>query len=173
MKMAIDGECFIEERGESNRKECSEGEGRCTLRSIIPSSPMSLSARLQDAALVLLRLIVAAIFLNAGYGKLFFWSAPPEGTPAGMVYLMQFLSIVEPLGAVALIAGFLTRWAALGLAITMVGAAVFVRIAMHSAFFTSATGTGIDYITLIFASCVALIAFGGGKWTVDTAWKKK
>ncbi|HLC75978.1 MAG TPA: DoxX family protein [Candidatus Peribacterales bacterium] len=128
--------------------------------------------KLQESALIALRLIIGAIFIYAGYGKLMFWSAPPEGTPAGMVYLIQFLSIVEPLGGIALIAGFLTKWAAAGLAIIMVGAAVFVRVLMKTAFFTSQTGSGIDYIVLIFAGCLALIAYGGGKWTVDAMWKR-
>ena len=70
--------------------------------------------RIQETALLALRVIVAAIFLYAGYAKWGFWSAAPEGMSAGMVNLVKFLSIVEPLGGMALVAGFLTRWAAAG-----------------------------------------------------------
>lgn len=126
----------------------------------------------QEAALLLLRLIAAAIFLYAGYAKLMFWNSPMEGMPAGMVLLMKFLAVVELLGGAALLAGFLTRWAAAGLAIIMVGAAFFVRFTMHSGFFTAQEGTGIDYIVLILAACVALLAFGAGRYSVDAMRRK-
>ena len=35
--------------------------------------------KVQDTALLVLRLVVAAIFLYAGSAKWSFWSAPPEG----------------------------------------------------------------------------------------------
>lgn len=122
-----------------------------------------------DASLLLLRLIVGAIFLYAGYAKLMFWGGPPEGMPmpTSMLVLMQFLSIVEPLGGIALLVGLLTRWAAAGLGIIMVGAVFFVRFTMHSSFFTGPQGTGLDFIVLIFSSCLVLMAFGAGRWSVD------
>lgn len=127
-----------------------------------------------DVSLLLLRLIVGAIFLYAGYAKLMFWSGLPEGMemPASMVALMQFLSVVEPLGGAALLVGFLTRWAAAGLGIIMVGAVFFVRFTMHSSFFTGPQGTGLDYIVLILSSCLVLMAFGAGRWSVDAMGKK-
>ena len=133
---------------------------------------MKSSKTFQDVALLALRLIVAAVFINAGYGKLFFWSAPPEGMPANMVYLMQFLSIVEPLGGVALLAGFLTYWAAAGLAVIMVGAVGFLKLMMNASLFTGTQGTGIDYVLLILAGCIALMAFGAGSWSMDAMRKR-
>ena len=38
--------------------------------------------KIQDTALLVLRLVVAAIFLYAGSAKWPFWSAPPEGHQA-------------------------------------------------------------------------------------------
>lgn len=130
--------------------------------------------KLQEPALIVLRLVVGAIFLWAGYAKLTFWSGVPEGMQmtAGMLNLTKFLSIVEPLGGAALIAGFLTRWAATGLAIIMVGAFFILKFMMQAPFFTGPQGSGLDYITLIFAGCFALMAFGPGKWSVDAVWKK-
>jgi putative oxidoreductase len=128
--------------------------------------------RFQETALLVLRLIVAAIFLYAGYAKWGFWSAAPEGMSAGMVNLVKFLSIVEPLGGVALVVGFLTRWAAAGLAIIMVGAIFFLRLAMQTGFFTTAQGAGLDYNLLILGGCIALVAFGAGSWSVDAIRKK-
>ena len=73
----------------------------------------------RDAVLLAVRLITAAIFLNAGYLKLPFWSGTPEGMTGAMAGLVKFLSIVEPLGGLAVLIGFLTRWAAAGLAIEL------------------------------------------------------
>ena len=123
--------------------------------------------KIQDTALLVLRLVVAAVFLYAGSAKWPFWSAPPEGMSGVMLNLTKFLSIVEPLGGVALIVGFLTRWAAAGLGIIMVGAVYFVQVTMKAGFFTSQQGTGLDYNLLILAGCIALLAFGAGRWSVD------
>ncbi|MBI4451034.1 DoxX family protein [Candidatus Woesearchaeota archaeon] len=130
------------------------------------------NTKVQDASLLLLRLIVAAIFLYAAYGKWVFLSAAPTGTSATMLYLLKFLTIVEPLGAVALLAGFLTRWAAAGLAIIMVGAIFFLRATMNVSFFTAQQAPGWDYNLLILGCCIALLAFGAGRWSVDSARKK-
>lgn len=148
------------------------GYRKHTLAVFISHFSMQPYTKFQETALVLLRLIVGAVFLYAGYAKLGFWSAVPEGMPSGMVNLIKFLSVVEPLGGVALLAGFLTRWAAAGLSIIMVGAVFFVYFTMHSGFFTSQEGTGLDYIVLILTGCIALMAFGAGKFAVDTMWKK-
>jgi len=128
---------------------------------------MKNSTTLQDFALLTLRLIVGAVFVWAGYAKWFIWSAPMEGMTPMMVYLTKFLSIVEPLGGVALILGFLTRWAAGGLAIIMAGSLYFVYTMYWNGFFTGMNGIGMDYNVLLLAGSVVLIAFGAGCWSVD------
>lgn len=126
----------------------------------------------QNAALLLLRLVVAAVFLYAGTAKWPFWSSPLEGMSAVMHNVVRFLSVVEPLGGVALVLGFLTRWAAAGLAIIMVGAIYYAGLTLHAGLFTSPQGTGLDYNLLILAGCVVLVAFGAGGWSVDAMRKK-
>lgn len=84
-----------------------------------------------------------------------------------MINLTKLLSIVEPLGAVALILGFLTRWAASGLAIIMFGSLYFVYFMFHSGVFTSEKGVGMDYNLLLLAGNLVLVAFGAGRWSVD------
>ena len=121
----------------------------------------------QSATLLIVRLIVATIFLFAGYAKWFFWSAPPAGISTPLVVLFKFLSIVEPLGALALILGILTRWAATGLAIIMVGAIVVLHFTMQTPFFTSPQGLGWDYNLIILGNCLILVVFGGGSWSMD------
>ena len=126
----------------------------------------------QDTALLVLRLVVAAVFLYAGSAKWPFWSAPPEGMSVLLLNVMKFLSVVEPLGSLALVLGVLTRWAAAGLSIIMVGAIFFARLTLHAGLFTTPQGTGLDYNLLILASCVALLAFGAGGWSLDAVRKK-
>jgi putative oxidoreductase len=124
--------------------------------------------KLQNTALLVLRLVVAAIFMYAGSAKWPFWSASPEGMSSVLLNILKFLSIVEPLGGLALILGVLTRWTAAGLGIIMVGAIFFARLTMHAGIFTTPQGTGLDYNFLILAGCIALIAFGAGGWSVDS-----
>ena len=127
--------------------------------------------KFQEVGLLIVRLIVAAVFLYAAYAKLGLWSGAPEGMSDGMVNLMKFLSIVEPLGALALIIGFLTRLAASGLAIIMVGAIFIMQFVMHMGFATP-QGPGWSFPLVVFAGCIMLIAFGAGRWSVDSIRKK-
>ncbi|MDP2690954.1 MAG: DoxX family protein [bacterium] len=133
---------------------------------------MKSSSTYHDLALLFLRLVVGAVFLWAGYAKLFIWSAPMEGMTDNMILLIKFLSIVEPLGAVAIIFGFLTRWASAGLAVIMAGSLYFVYFVYHVPIFTGQTSTGMDYNLLLLAGCTTLLAFGAGNWAVDKVLKK-
>jgi putative oxidoreductase len=103
----------------------------------------------------------------AGLAKWFVWSAAPPEMSTSMINLTKLLSIVEPLGAVALILGFLTRWAAAGLAIIMAGSLYFVYFMFHAGIFTSEKGTGMDYNLLLLAGNLVLVAFGAGRWSAD------
>jgi len=145
------------------------------MTSSVPSSP---SLRLQpytmfqEICLMLLRLVVGGVFIYAGIAKFAFWGSAPAGFTGGMLILMKFLSIVEPLGGAALILGFLTRWAGYGLAIIMVGAIVIMHFTMHTALFTGPQGIGLDYNFLLLAGSLALAAFSAGKWSADAKMHK-
>src|SRR3989442_2182064 len=90
----------------------------------------------KNTALLILRLITAVIFVQAAYAKLIFWSGTPEGMPAGVAAIMKLLSIVEPLGATAVLVGFLTPSAARGLAIILVGAIYLTQFIIQIGFAT-------------------------------------
>lgn len=120
----------------------------------------------QNIALLVLRATIAAIFLYAAYAKLPFWSGAPEGMSAIMAGIMKILTVAEPLGALALIFGIFTRWAASGLAVIMVGAIFVMQFTMRIGFATP-TGAGWDFPLAVFAGCLALIVFGAGRWSVD------
>jgi putative oxidoreductase len=120
----------------------------------------------QNAALFFLRLIIAAIFFVAGYYKFPFWSSVPEGMSATMVFITKLLSIAEPLGALALVLGLLTRWAAAGLSIVMLGAIYSIQFTMGIGFVTS-TGPGWSFPLMILGGCIILVAFGPGTWALE------
>lgn len=84
---------------------------------------------MNNAILLVARLLLAQIFLLAGLGKLGAGYASTQGYMAAMGVPGIVLPLVIALeigGGLALIAGFLTRWAALGLAgFCLVSAAIF------------------------------------------------
>lgn len=84
---------------------------------------------MNNAILLISRLLLAQIFLLAGLGKLGAGYASTQGYMAAMGVPGIVLPLVIALeigGGLALIAGFLTRWAALGLAgFCLASAAIF------------------------------------------------
>lgn len=84
---------------------------------------------------------------------------------AALVILGEFL------GALGLLTGTLTRIAAAGIAIIMVGAVVMVHV--PHGFFMNWSGTqageGFEYGILATAMALSLIITGAGRWSVDHA----
>ena len=87
-----------------------------------------------------------------------------------MLLTTRLLSIAEPLGATALLLGFLTRWAAVGLIIIMLGA-IYVSQFDYGIGFVTSTGPGWNFPLLVLAVCFILAAFGPGKWSIDNRKK--
>jgi putative oxidoreductase len=100
-----------------------------------------------DAAALILRVSMGALFLMHGGLKLFVF------TPAGTIGYFQSIGLPGPLayltiaaeilGGLALIAGVYTRWVSLALVPVMVGAAYFGHGA--NGFFFSAPNGGWEY----------------------------
>jgi len=126
----------------------------------------------QNAALLILRLITAAIFFVAGYSKIPFWSGTHEGVSATMLVITKITSIAEPLGAIALLLGFLTRLAAGGLTIIMIGAILVLQF-MYGIGFVTPTSAGWNMPLAVLGGCLILIAFGAGRWSVDNGRMKR
>lgn len=134
--------------------------------------PMHNHPALQSFSLLFLRLTVGIVFFFAGAMKWMMWSAKMDGMSDLMWNLMKFLSIVEPLGAIAVILGILTRWASLGFVIIMAGAISIMRYTYGSPYFTMPQAPGLDYNHLILAGSLILVAFGAGKWSLDALLKR-
>lgn len=125
----------------------------------------------QNTMLLLARIITAAIFLYAAYAKLPLWSLEPatSGMPLWLFYLMLFLSIAEPIGALAILVGFLTRLASICLAIIMIGAVFVMQFQMGIGFATP-MGTGWNFPLMALGSLLVLIGFGPGNFSVHGTW---
>jgi len=122
--------------------------------------------KFQNLSLLILRIIIAAIFYVAAYFKFPFWSTAPEGISSFMLFTTRLLSIAEPLGATAILIGFLTRWAAAGLIIILLGA-IYVSQFIYGMGFVTPTSAGWNFALMVLGGCLVLAAFGPGRWSVN------
>jgi len=122
------------------------------------------------------RLVLGIIFVAHGAQKVFGWFGGPGwsatidgfaqmGLPAAVTVLVM---LVELLGGLFLILGFLTRLDALGIAAVMIGAIVTVH-GKNGFFMNGAGGPGIEYCLALVGLCGALLIMGGGPISVDEA----
>ncbi|MBI2633209.1 MAG: DoxX family protein [Parcubacteria group bacterium] len=120
---------------------------------------------LNDYGLLAMRIAMGAIFLTHGIQKFGMWRmAPSAQMSASTINLMRLLSIVEPLGGIAILIGFLTQFAALGLGIIMIGA-IAMKIKIWKKKFSESGGWEFDLILLAVA--IALFFIGGGNFALD------
>ena len=125
-------------------------------------------SRRVDAGLLVLRVAIGIVFLLHGGQKLFVFGlsgvagffgqmgAPMPGITGPLV------AIVELLAGGALVIGLLTRLAALGLAIDMLGAILVLRL--HAGFFLPAGG---EFEFTLLAANVAIAIAGAGYYSTD------
>ena len=125
----------------------------------------------QNTALLILRIITAAIFYVAAYFKIPFWSIAPEGISPFLLFTTKLLSIAEPLGATAILIGFLTRLASWGLIIILTGA-IFVSQFVYGIGFVTPTSPGWNMPLAVLGGCLILTAFGAGRWSIDNSRSK-
>ena len=127
---------------------------------------------------LILRVVLGCVMLPHGMQKVF-GSFGGHGFAATMATFtdkmhvpaaLAFLVILaESLGSLGLIAGLLTRVGAFGILCNMIGAVAMVH--WPNGFFMNWTGKqageGFEYHLLTIAISAALLASGGGKWSID------
>ena len=104
-----------------------------------------------DFGLLVLRLIVAAIFI--------YHAIPKLKNKMGSNFLL--LGIAESVLAAALVLGFYTQLAALLLAIVMIGA-IYMKITKWHVPFSAMNKTGWEFDLILLATNITLILNGGG-----------
>jgi uncharacterized membrane protein YphA (DoxX/SURF4 family) len=123
-------------------------------------------------AVILIRFIVGGVFLSEGLQKFIF---PVDlgvgrfikiGIPSPEI-MAPFVGVVEIVGGVLLLAGFLTRLAAMPLIIDMLVAITTTKlpILQKSGFWAMAHEARVDYAMLL--GCIFLLITGAGRWSLD------
>jgi putative oxidoreductase len=135
-----------------------------------------------DVTLTILRLVLGIVFFAHGAQKMLGWFGgfgfhgtmgffEHLGFPAPVALL---IICTEFFGGLGLIVGLLTRIAALGIGVEMIGAIFIVHL--PNGFFMNWYGTqkgeGFEYHLLAIAVAAALLLRGSGAFSVDRALSK-
>jgi putative oxidoreductase len=122
----------------------------------------------QGWGITVLRVVVGIVFLVHGGQKLFVWGFGnvasffgQAGIPLSMLAGIV-VTLVEFLGGLALLMGLFTRWAAILLAINMLGAMLTVHL--RAGFFLP---DGYEFVLTLLAANIALALLGSGEASVD------
>ncbi len=107
-----------------------------------------------DLGLLVLRIALGIVFLMHGIPKL------------KMKGSWLLLGIAETSGGLAIVFGFLTQLAALGLAIVMLGA-IYMKISKWKVPFTAKDKLGWEYDWALLGIALALVFLGAGYFSLD------
>jgi len=130
-----------------------------------------------SSAVILIRLVVGGVFLSEGIQKFLFPGDLGVGrfTKIGIPFpevMAPFVGMVEIVGGALLLAGFLTRLAAIPLIINMLVAITTTKlpILQKSGFWAMAHEARVDYAMLL--GCIFLLIAGAGTWSLDAGLTK-
>jgi putative oxidoreductase len=133
-----------------------------------------------DKTFALMRLVLGLIFLGHG-GQLALglwgghgWNATIQGFVTHLhipAFFAACAILAEFVGGILLLAGFLSRFAALAIAITMMVA--ILRVHLHNGLLGGPNGEGYEYPLALLALCILIIFKGGGAMSIDRAIAKE
>lgn len=126
---------------------------------------------MQNLAVLLGRIGLSFIFIFSGIGKLRGYDATAaymvaHGLPGGLLPLVIFAELG---GGLAILFGFLTRWAAVGLFVFTLLAALF----FHNNFADQGQWPNFMKNIAIAGGFLVLAAFGPGAIALDALWRSK
>ena len=115
-------------------------------------------------ALVFLRIMVGLVFIDSGYNDIRDPAARGRsiGLPKGVTTL---LAVAELLGGFAVMIGFLTQLAAIGLILIMAGA-LQKKIFVWKTGFWGDTGPGWYYESMLISMLLVVLCTDGGRFVV-------
>ncbi|MCX6733377.1 MAG: DoxX family protein [Candidatus Peregrinibacteria bacterium] len=120
-----------------------------------------------DIALFVLRVAVASVFVVHGMWKI--ENGKQMASNLGMSgsgWFFVALGVAEFFGSLALLSGFLTQIAAIGLGVIMLGA-IYFKGFKWGVKFTAHDKTGWEFDLVILAACIAILILGAGKIALD------
>jgi putative oxidoreductase len=122
------------------------------------------AAEFADLSLLFLRVMLALVFGTSGYSHL---TKPKERAASiGMsVPFTIFLGAAELAGAIAIAAGFMAQWAAVGLILIMLGAISMKAFKWHTGFWGEKS-MGWHYDLLMVAMNLVIVTMGPGKYSL-------
>ena len=123
--------------------------------------------KFQASALLMLRLIVGIAFLLHGWGKIqnpMGWMPEAAGVPG---FLQLLAAVSEFGGGLALLLGLLTRFAMVGLSITMLVATAMHSLVMKDPFVNMTGGSSFEPALGYFGIALLFMAMGPGQFSLD------
>jgi putative oxidoreductase len=123
-------------------------------------------AQFTDLSLLLLRLVVAAVFLTSGWSHV----RDPQGRAKSIGMspgFTAFLGAAELAGGLGVVFGVLTQIAALGLILLMLGAIQKKIFVWHTGFWGKKS-SGWHYELMLVLMCLVIATTDGGRYKL---WK--
>lgn len=121
-----------------------------------------------EVVMLITRLVVGCAMAAHGWGKIqspMSWMGPDAPVPSFFQFLAAF---AEFGGGIALAIGFVTRLASLGIAITMVVAALFHAVVLKDPFISSGQGGSYEMAVLYLLFSVYFVVQGPGRFSLDS-----
>jgi putative oxidoreductase len=118
--------------------------------------------RFTDLGLFLLRLMIAIVFLNSGWGHV--KDPAKRGESIGMSKgFTLFLGLMEIAGSLGIIFGVLQQLAAIGLILIMLGAIQKKMFVWHTGFWGE-KASGWHYDLMFVVMCLVVLFTNGGRY---------